>query len=174
MDEASLRGALEELHPAAWGWARHCCRDDPDEAADLLQSVYLAVLDGRARFGGQSTFRTWLFGVIRRTAIGQRRTRWLRRLLLERRGAELMPTHSQQAGQAIEAAERAARLSAALRSLSGRQREVIELVFHHELTIEEAATVIGIPLGTARTHYARGKARLATLLVAHHEELQDG
>ncbi len=174
MDEASLRDALAALHPAAWAWARHCCRGDAEEAADALQSAYLAVLEGRARFGGQSSFRTWFFGVIRRSAMGRRRTRWFHRLLLERRGDELVPPAPRPAGQALEEEERVAQLESALRSLSGRQREVIELVFQHELTIEEAATVIGIPLGTARTHYARGKARLATLLRPLQEEKDHG
>lgn len=164
MDEASLRGALEELHPAAWQWARRCCRDDPDEAADVLQSVYLQVLDGRARFGGGSTFRTWLFGVIRRSALGHRRTRWLHRLLLERRADRLPLPSTRGVPDTLEEEERVLTLEVALGRLSNRQREVVELVFQHELTVEEAATAMGIPLGTARTHYARGKARLATLL----------
>lgn len=174
MDEATLRGALEELHPAAWAWARHCCRDDPDEAADVLQSVYLQVLDGRARFGGQSAFRTWLFGVIRRTALGQRRARWLHRLLLERRAGHLVPPGSVSVVETLERAERVSALDAALRELSARQREVVELVFRHECTVEEAATVMGIPVGTARTHYARGKARLAALLGPQLGEDDDG
>jgi hypothetical protein len=46
----------------------------------VLQAAYLKILDGQARFGERSSFRTWLFGVIRRTAAEHRRGRWLRSL----------------------------------------------------------------------------------------------
>ena len=52
----------------------------------------------------------------------------------------------------------------ALRSLPRRQREVLELVFYQELTIRAAAEVLQISLGTARTHYERGKKRLREIL----------
>ena len=57
-----------------------------------------------------------------------------------------------------------ASLIAALSKLSGRQREVLHLVFYQDLTIAEAATVLGVTLGSARVHYERGKARLRELL----------
>ncbi len=64
----------------------------------------------------------------------------------------------------LENSLRSKRLILALYGLSQRQSEVLQLVFYHEMTIEESAKVMQISLGSARTHYARGKSNLARLL----------
>lgn len=170
MHDSDLRARLEAIHPAAWTWALHCCRGDTEEGGDVLQASYLAVLEGKASYGGRSTFRTWFFGVVRRTAAGRRRTRWLRSLLLQREASSWSTSAPPGIDARMESADRDRLLDDALATLSERQRHVIELVFRHDLTVEEAATVLGVTVGTARTHYARGKARLATLL--EHSELR--
>src|SRR6266702_1393591 len=68
---------LEALHPACFGWALGCCGWNREEAEDVLQTVYLKVFDGRARFDGHSSLKTWLFAVIWRTAAERRRRQWL-------------------------------------------------------------------------------------------------
>ncbi len=169
MDDAELRRRLEDAHPECFGWALACCGRDRDDAEEVLQMVYLAVLDGHARYDGRSAFRTWLFGVIRRTAASVRRRRWLRRALLLRNAHRVARPRAPAAADAELARrdgdERLARaLADALARLSERQRALLQLVFYHDLTVDEAAVALGISAGSARTHYARGKARLAALL----------
>ena len=79
MSPADLTAKLEELHAAAFGWALSCCGWDRSAAEDVLQATYLKLLDGRASFDGRSTFRTFVFGVIARTAREARRRAALRR-----------------------------------------------------------------------------------------------
>lgn len=164
MDDVELRTQLERAHADCFGWAMACCGRDRDTAEELLQTVYLAVLDGRARYGARSAFRTWLFGVIRRTAASERRKAWLRRLLLTREGGSLTAEPLTPPDAAVERDSGSRSLLRALARLAARQREVLHLVFYQDLTVDEAAAVMGVTVGSARTHYARGKARLATLL----------
>lgn len=152
---------LEQLHPLSYRWAITCCRGDREEARDVLQTVYLDVLAGRARFDGLAGTRTWLFAIIRQTAAGLRRRRIVRGVLLGKWALRrLEPAAAPDPGSRLETAERIVRIREAMASLSPRQRQVLELVFHHDLTIEEAAGVLGIGLGSARTHYERGKRAL--------------
>jgi RNA polymerase sigma-70 factor (ECF subfamily) len=165
MDLTDFRDELELLHPASFGWALWCCDHRREEAEDVLQTAYLKVLEGTARFDGRSSLRTWFFAVVRRTAWEQKRRRWVRELLLGHWLAQqpaLLVEHAQLAG--LTGSEESHALRLALAMLSVRQREVLHLVFYQELTVEEAAKVLGTSLGTARTHFERGKARLRELL----------
>jgi len=127
--------------------------------------TYLKVLEGRARFDGQSSFQTWLFGVIRHTAADHRRRAVVRDLLFWRLGGEAAQAETAPGAEGrLDAAQQRAVLERALRALPNRQREVLLLVFYHELALEEAARVMGVGLGSARQHYARGKERLRQLL----------
>lgn len=152
-------------HTAAFGWALACCRWDRSAAEDVLQTAYLKLIDGRASFAGRSDFRTFLFGVIRRTARDERRRQSVRSFLPLRTvtGArEAAPEPD--AGAVMVHDEESRQLIRALTELPARQRDVLHLVFYQDLTIEQAAEVLGVALGTARTHYERGKARLRALL----------
>jgi len=157
-DEADVERALADVHEAAFAWALSCCRWNRAEAEDVLQMSYLKVLDGSARFDGRAAFKTWLFAVVRRTARGRRRS-WLAWL---RRRDELAP--APEAAAVAEPSLDGPRVRAALAALPARQREVLDLVFFHDLTVDAAASVMGVSPGAARQHYARGKAALAERL----------
>lgn len=165
-EPAALRQVLAELHRDAWAWALHCCDRRRSDAEDVLQTTYLKILDGRARFDGRSSLRTWLFAVIRRGAADLRRRRFLREWLFEPGEMEPPePPPGPSAEAMVEEARRRRALVAALGTLPRRQREVLTLVFFHELTVEQAAEVAGVSVGTARQHYARGKQALRRHLV---------
>ncbi len=158
------------MHPDAFAWALRCSSGRREEAEDALHAAYFRIIDGKARFEGRSSFRTWLFGVIRRTALEERRKGWLRLVRLQRwfeRSGSAGDQRTDPGG--VVAGETAARLKNALARLSTRQREVLHLVFYQELSVQEAAEVLGMPVGTARTHYERGKTRLRAMLAG--EEL---
>jgi RNA polymerase sigma-70 factor (ECF subfamily) len=165
MSNIDLRRELEALHHASFGWAMCCCRERTDEAEDLLQTVYMKVLAGRARFDGRSSLRTWLFGVILRTAREQRRRQWLHALLLEKwHRSEQEATHASDPEDLLRGSEQSRELQSALRQLPRRQQQVLHLVFYQDLTIEESASALGVSLGTARTHFERGKQGLRGIL----------
>lgn len=161
MDESELRAALERHHAASFGWALHCCARDPHVAGDVLQTVYLKVLDGRARFDGRAAFQTWLFAVIRRTAADERRRSLLRGLLLlEYHREEPRAAAEENSAASMDAVHRREWFRAALDRLPRRQQEVLHLVFYQDLSVQQAAEVMGVSVGSARTHYERGKQRL--------------
>lgn len=155
--------AIEDAHASCFGWALACCRGRREEAEDVLQTSYLKVLDGKAVFNGSSSMRTFLFGVIRKTASERRRYDLVRILGRSRLGNGDVATSPDPESIASDH-EAAARLRSLLGRLSRRQRDLLHLVYYQEMTIEEASEVLGISLGSARTHYERGKSRLRALL----------
>ncbi|MFK7974733.1 MAG: RNA polymerase sigma factor [Halioglobus sp.] len=169
-----VQPVLEQLqlqHADNFGWALACCAWHRDSAEDVLQEAYLRVVDGRASFGGKSTLKTWFFSVIKRVAAETHRTQ-RRHALLNLRA--LVPGHSEMMApqvsdadalsDAVALTESDTQLRGALLQLAQRQREVLHLVFYSEMTLEDAALTLQISIGSARTHYHRGKERMGQLL----------
>lgn len=148
---------IEALHPASFAWARACTGGDA-EAEDVLQTVYEKVASGRARFGGRASLKTWLFGVIRWTAEEHRRRG--RPRAIPARGSAPPSSPEEHAAQR----QTARRLIALLATLPERQRQALHLVFYEDMSVEAAATAMGVTVGTARVHYDRGKKKLAAML----------
>jgi len=162
MEISELKAELEKLHQASHGWALNCCRRNPSEAEEVLQTVYLKILQGKAVYRGQSKLQTWLFAVIRKTAITEHRKHLLRALTsIAGRQVEIA---SPQLDIALERSEMQQRFQQALAQLPARQRETLHLVFYQDLSLSEAAQVMRISIGSARRHYERGKKRLREAL----------
>jgi RNA polymerase sigma factor (sigma-70 family) len=166
MDALELRAQLERLHLESYGWALACCSRNVPEAESVLQTVYLKVLEGKARFEDRSSLKTWLFSVIKNTAASARRRHVLQRLRLvrfEQTGVAATIEDDQDA--AIYRAEIERAFQQAVAALPRRQGEILQLVFYHDLSLAEAAEVMGISIGSARTHYDRAKKQLRRLML---------
>lgn len=163
---ADLTAELEKLHAASFGWAMSCCRRDQTAAEEVLQTVYLKIIEGTARFRGEASFQTWLFAVIRKTAISEhRRSRlWQLRDVALRSSSNQSRTGVETPDAVFEKSEAQVRFQKALRTLPTRQREALHLVFYEDLSLSEAAFVMGISIGSARQHYERGKRRLRRVI----------
>jgi RNA polymerase sigma-70 factor (ECF subfamily) len=165
MDTSELRAQLELYHQESYGWALSCCLRNPVDAESVLQTVYVKVLEGKARFDGKAAFKTWLFSVIRKTAFDHRRRRMLHRFrLISYEDSNAHIAQQRNPETAVYNSEIQRLFRRALARLPARQRETLQLVFYHDLSMAEAAAVMGVSIGSARTHYDRGKKQLRRLV----------
>lgn len=161
MEISELKAELEKLHTASFGWALSCCRQNRTDAEEVLQTVYLKILQGKALYRGESKLQTWLFAVIRKTAISERRKQLLRSLssIVNPSAGSSVELESE-----FERSEMQRRFQKSLAQLPARQRETLHLVFYQDLSLSEAAQVMNVSVGSARRHYERGKKRLRETL----------
>ena len=167
MENSEPKTELEKLHQASFGWALSCCRHNHAEAEEVLQTVYLKILQGKARYRAECKLQTWLFAVIRKTAISERRKHILRSLKSIGVPNANSAAHSNSDAQpqlSLERSEMQQRFNEALARLPVRQRETLHLVFYQDLSLSEAAKIMNITVGSARRHYERGKKRLREML----------
>jgi RNA polymerase sigma-70 factor (ECF subfamily) len=130
-----------------------------------MQQAYLVLLEGKARYGGDSGLKTWLYAVIRNMARRYARSGNLERRRVEQYGylstePESAPPEPDEGSTAL--------VRQAIQTLPERQRQVLELVIDADLTLAQSATVLGISIGSARTHYHRAKQTLRSQLEQTH------
>ena len=162
------RSALEALHGQVYGWALSRCEYDSAAAEDLVQQAYLELLSGKAMFDERSSLKTFVFAVVQNLA----RSRYRRKARHLKLIAEHAPTVDA-AADPDEPSETNA-LWRAVAELPPRQRDIVELVFLRDMTIEQASTVMGVTVGTGRVHYDRAKRALRRELAEQHAPLSAG
>ncbi len=149
------RSALEAMHSQVFGWALSRCNYEQAVAEDLVQQAYVELLTGKARFDGASSLKTFVFAVVQNLA----RSRYRRAASRLRLAGALQAETADDATQPIEPGDNSG-IWDAVQRLPQRQRDIIELVFCRDLTVEEASRVMGVSTGTGRVHYDRAKKAL--------------
>lgn len=139
---------------------RHLTRGDHARADDLAQETFLQAYRGLKRFQGNSSLATWLLGIAHNCfRNAQRRQREVPHDTIP----ELSPD-TEPAGTA--GSDLRHDLLAALRELSTDEQMALHVCYQQGLSHQEAANVLAWPIGTVKTHLARGKEKLRHLLAA--------
>ena len=132
-------------------------------AEDVTSEVFLDVWRQAHRFEARSAVTTWLLAIARHKALAE-----LRRRPEPPSGAGSMdasdPADNPEATFAIK--HRGEILRNCLTRLSPRHREIIDLVYYHEKSVQEAATILGVPGNTVKTRMFHARKKLSELLEA--------
>lgn len=151
---------FDELYDQNFTFVWRCLRGlgvPPSALDDAAQDVFLVVHRQLAGFRGESSPRTWLFGIARNVAANhQRRARRKQGPLepLVKEPAHVAPGPHEHA----EDAQAAAFVADFLAHLDDKKRELFILAVLEELTMPEAAAALSIPLNTAYTRLRRARA----------------
>jgi len=133
-----------------------------DEIADdVVTDVFLDVWRGAARFEGRSSVSTFLLSVARFKAYSALRKR--RELQLDDEFAEAIEDEADSPETTVQKSDKAATLRLCIDRLSTEHREVIDLAYYQEQSIEEISRIVGIPENTVKTRMFHARKRLSEI-----------
>jgi RNA polymerase sigma-70 factor (ECF subfamily) len=131
-------------------------------AEDLISEVFLDVWRQAGKFEGRSAVSTWMLGIARFKALSVLRKRPEEEL--DEETAEQIEDQTDDPEVALAKKDKAAVLRQALSKLSAEHREVVDLVYYHEKSVEEVAGIVGIPEATVKTRMFYARKKLSELL----------
>ena len=137
---------------------------DQTAAEDLISEVFLDVWRQAGRFESRSAVSTWLLAIARFKALSSLRRQPDEELDEETAAAIEDPGDDPEA--TVTKKDKSEILRRCLTSLSPEHREIIDLVYYHEKSVEEVAEIVGIPEATVKTRMFYARKRLSELLKA--------
>lgn len=148
---------LVDAHQVAVrGFLRRLMRNASD-AEDIAQEAFVRAFEALARFEGRARFRTYVCGIAYRIWHDRKRS-WFRARKREQMYADTTVQNDEVDTQLKIA------LRQAMVTLPEPQRAAVALCLGAEFTHEEAAAALRLPVGTVKSHVARGRARLRQVL----------
>lgn len=159
-DEAAVRALVERYQRPVYSLVCRLVRD-PERAEELTQDAFVKALRALDRYDPQRRFASWLFKIAANTALDE-----LRRRQAAPREEPLPETAPAplRADAAVQAEELRQQLEAALAQLRPEYRAVVLLRHLEGRSQEEIAEILGVPVGTVKTHLHRARRQLQTLL----------
>ena len=160
LNQADFNRLVEEHGPALYRMAYRMIGDQ-HEAEDMVQEAFRSVWKSRSRYDPERGDRAWLVSILRRRIIDRWRKRPPPRVF-----AEDHPPEIGVAGEDPFRDEYTDEVQAALDQLPRELRETLLLVVVGELTHQEAADLLDVPLGTVLSRVSRARVRLREYLGA--------
>jgi RNA polymerase sigma-70 factor (ECF subfamily) len=140
---------------------------DATSAEDIVSEAFIDVWRQADRFEGRSAVSTWIMSIARFKALSARRRR--QDVELDDKVAETVADEASTPEQAMLEMDRSTQLRECLKQLSAEHREIVDLVYYHDKTIEEVAEIIQVPKNTVKTRMFYARKRLAQLLAGHQD-----
>jgi RNA polymerase sigma-70 factor (ECF subfamily) len=139
---------------------------DAHEAEDATQQAFFNAWRALDRFDESRPFRNWILRITTNLCRNRLAARRVRRHELRPRGGDEEPPPDPRARDAVPlaAAPLGEELERALAQLPEAYRTVVVLRYLNDLSLEEIAEVLALPLGTVKTHLFRARAALRTLV----------
>jgi RNA polymerase sigma-70 factor (ECF subfamily) len=131
-------------------------------AEDVTSEVFLDVWRQAHRFEARSAVTTWLLAIARYKALAEMR----RRYEASDEGTVDASDPADDPEATFETKHRGEILRSCLTRLSPRHREIIDLVYYHEKSVQEAADILGVPGNTVKTRMFHARKKLSQLLEA--------
>lgn len=133
-------------------------------AEEIVTEVFLDVWRNAGRFEGRSQVATWILGIARFKALSALRRRTLEEI--DDEVVEAIEDTADTPEAAFQKSERGAILQDCLKQLSSAHREVVDLIYYHEQSIEEVARITGVPENTVKTRVFHARKKIAELMAA--------
>jgi RNA polymerase sigma-70 factor (ECF subfamily) len=162
-DRQALRLLFVRHQPKVYRFALRLVANSAT-AEDVVNDVFFDLWRQAASFEGRAQLSTWLLAIARNKALSAMRGRVHEPL--DDAAAEAIPDPAGTAEEALDVSQRGALLRRCLTKLSSAHREIIDLVYYHEKSVDEVATIIGVPAATVKTRMFYARKRLAELLTA--------
>jgi RNA polymerase sigma-70 factor, ECF subfamily len=131
-------------------------------AQDLISEVFLDVWRQADRFEGRSAVSTWILSIARFKALSSVRRR--KEAELDEETAAAIEDDNDTPEVALQKKDTGEVLRRCLAQLSPDHREIIDLVYYHEKSVEEVAEIVDIPENTVKTRMFYARKKLAALL----------
>jgi RNA polymerase sigma-70 factor (ECF subfamily) len=138
--------------------------NDSSLAEDIVSEVFIDVWRGAQGFKAKSQVSTWMLAIARNKALSALRCRSYERL--DEDAAMAIADPAGDAETTVDQRDRSAVVRQCLSQLSTLHREVLDLVYYHEKSVDEVAEIVGAPVNTVKTRMFYARKRMHTLLAA--------